>query len=230
MKFSCLACDYDGTIAHDGRVAPSTVAALKSFAAAGGNLLLVTGREIRDLLQIFPEIVMFDCIVAENGALLYDPATRKEQLLAPPPSETLIAELRRRGIQMSVGRAIIATWRPDLEEVTNAIRETNHNARVILNKNAVMILPAGVNKASGLRVALSDLRIAPENVVGVGDAENDLDFLAICGAGVAVANALPEVKSRVAYVTRGDHGTGVEELINELLSGSFDPQHSFRGK
>jgi hydroxymethylpyrimidine pyrophosphatase-like HAD family hydrolase len=80
-----------------------------------------------------------------------------------------------------------------------------------------------VNKASGLHIALSGLGIAPENVVGVGDAENDLDFLAICGAGVAVANALPEVKSKVAHVTRADHGAGVEELINEILSGSFDP-------
>jgi hydroxymethylpyrimidine pyrophosphatase-like HAD family hydrolase len=223
MKFSCLACDYDGTIAHDGKVAPSTLAALKRFAAAGGKLLLVTGREIRDLLQIFPEIVMFDRVVAENGALLYDPATRSEQLLAPPPSEILITELGRRGIQMSVGRAIIATWRPHVQDVISAIRETNQNACVILNKNAVMVLPAGVNKASGLHIALSGLGIAPENVVGVGDAENDLDFLAICGAGVAVANALPEVKSKVAHVTRADHGAGVEELINEILSGSFDP-------
>ena len=222
MKFSCLACDYDGTIAHDGRVAPSTVAALKSFAASGGKLLLVTGREMRDLLQIFPGIAMFDCMVAENGALLYDPATQKERLLAPPPNEILVNELRRRGIQMSVGRAIIATWRPNVQDVTDAIRETKQDVRVILNKNAVMILPERVNKASGLRVALSGLGIAPENVVGVGDAENDLDFLAICGAGVAVANALPEVKSKVAYVTRGDHGAGVEELIDQLLSGRFD--------
>ena len=222
MKFSCLACDYDGTIAHDGRVVPSTVAALKRFAASGGKLLLVTGREIPDLLQIFREISMFDCVVAENGALLYDPSAQKERLLAPPPSEILVNDLRHRGIQMSVGRAIIATWRPNVKDVTDAIRDTKQDVRVILNKNAVMILPAGVNKASGLRVALSDLRIAPENVVGVGDAENDLDFLAICGAGVALANALPEVKSKVAHVTRGDHGAGVEELIDELLSGRFD--------
>jgi hydroxymethylpyrimidine pyrophosphatase-like HAD family hydrolase len=222
MKFSCLSCDYDGTIAHDGKVAPSTIAALRRFAAANGTLLLVTGREIPDLLKIFPENVMFDRIVAENGALLYDPATRNERLLAPPPSEFLVNELRRRGIQMSVGRAIIATWRPNVQDVADAIRETKQDVRVILNKNAVMILPPGIDKASGLRVALSDLRIAPENVVGVGDAENDLDFLAICGAGVAVANALPEVKSKVAYVTHGDHGAGVEELVNELLSGSFN--------
>lgn len=222
MKFSCLACDYDGTIAHDGKVAPSTVASLERFAASGGKLLLVTGREMRDLLQIFPEIAMFDCVVAENGALLYDPATQKERLLAPPPSEILVNELRRRGIQMSVGRAIIATWRPNVQDATDAIRETKQDVRVILNKNAVMILPKGVDKASGLRVALSNLRIAAEDVVGVGDAENDLDFLAICGAGVAVANALPELKSKVAYVTRGDHGAGVEELIDQLLGGRFD--------
>ena len=81
-----------------------------------------------------------------------------------------------------------------------------------------MVLPSGVDKASGLRIALEELRISAHNTVGVGDAENDQAFLALCGYSVAVANALPGVKQRADYVTRADHGAGVVELIDRLLA------------
>src|SRR5262249_25297866 len=55
------------------------------------------------------------------------------------------------------------------------------------------------------------------NAVGVGDAENDHAFLALCEGSVAVANALPAVKEKADLVTRGDHGAGVEELIARLV-------------
>jgi len=50
-----------------------------------------------------------------------------------------------------------------------------------------MVLPAGINKASGLPAALARLRLSPLNVVGIGDAENDTAFLQACGCAVAVA-------------------------------------------
>ena len=50
----------------------------------------------------------------------------------------------------------------------------------------VMVLPPGVNKASGLKAALADLGIVSHKVVGVGDAENDHAFLRLCGCAAAV--------------------------------------------
>jgi hypothetical protein len=80
-----------------------------------------------------------------------------------------------------------------------------------------MILPAGVNKATGLRLALEDLKLSPHNAIGVGDAENDHAFLQICEFSVAVANALPAIKGRVDLVTEGRAGAGVTELANLIL-------------
>ncbi|HEV2729789.1 MAG TPA: HAD hydrolase family protein, partial [Terriglobales bacterium] len=62
------------------------------------------------------------------------------------------------------------------------------------------------NKASGLKAALDELSLSFHNVVGIGDAENDHAFLAVCECGVAVANALPALKDRADIVTAGDHG------------------------
>ena len=90
--------------------------------------------------------------------------------------------------------------------------------RVILNKGAVMVLPPSIDKATGLAAALNELKLAPRNTVAVGDAENDHPLLDACGCGVAVANALPALKDRADFVTRGDHGAGVTELIDRLIA------------
>jgi hypothetical protein len=72
-----LATDYDGTLAHDGVVDDATADSLIAFRLSGRRLLLVTGRELPDLLRVFPRIELFDRVVAENGALLFEPVTKK---------------------------------------------------------------------------------------------------------------------------------------------------------
>ena len=219
MRYFCLCCDYDGTIARDGRVAASTIEALERVSASGRKLVLATGRELNDLLQVFPDIAIFDRVVAENGALLYRPATRDQKLLADPPPREFIEELVRRGVEpVSVGSCIVATWHPNESTVLDVIRTFGLELQVVFNKGAVMILPSGVNKGMGLQVALEELGLSPHNVVGVGDAENDHAFLGMSECSVAVSNALPALKDRVDFVTGGSHGAGVEELIDKLLS------------
>ncbi len=82
-----------------------------------------------------------------------------------------------------------------------------------------MVLPAGINKASGLAAALARLRLSPLNVVGIGDAENDHAFLRACGCAVAVANALPMVKEDADLVASMPRGAGVAETIGRILDG-----------
>jgi HAD superfamily hydrolase (TIGR01484 family) len=222
MQYFVLASDYDGTLATDGQVHDETVAALERLRDSGRKLILVTGRELDDLLRVLPRIDLFDCIVAENGALLYWPATRQEKLLAESPPEEFVKALRDRQISpLSVGRVIVATWHPHETEVIQVIRELGLELQVIFNKGAVMVLPSGINKAAGLKAALAELKISPHNVVGVGDAENDHAFLSFCECSVAVANALPMVKERVDLVTDGSRGEGVVELIDRLIASDL---------
>src|SRR5213075_1974112 len=89
--------------------------------------------------------------------------------------------------------------------------------QIIFNKGAVMVLPAGINKAAGMAAALADLGLSAANVVGVGDAENDHAFLQACGCSAAVANALPTVKEECDIVLENHHGAGVAELIELIL-------------
>jgi HAD superfamily hydrolase (TIGR01484 family) len=218
MRFVCLICDYDGTIARNGKVAASTIQALENVRKSGRRLVLATGRELKELLEVFPEVPLFDRVVAENGGVLYRPRTKEQVVLAEKPPQQFVDELAKRGVTpLSVGECVVATWHPHETTALQVIREMNLELQITFNKNAVMILPSGINKSSGLRVALNELQFSPHNIVGVGDAENDHAFLSLCECSIAVANALPALKERSDWVTAHSHGTGVEEVIQLLV-------------
>ena len=222
MYFVALATDYDGTLAEDGKVSSSTIEALRSLRQSGRKLLLVTGRELPNLQRVFPEIELFDLVVAENGALLYEPATKTETALGAAPPAAFLDWLKNHRVSpLSIGRSIVATWEPNEKIVLQAIRELGLELQIIFNKGAVMVLPSGVNKASGLAAALERLQLSPLNVVGIGDAENDHAFLRACGCAVAVANALPMVKEDAEIVTTAARGAGVAELIRQVIASDL---------
>jgi hydroxymethylpyrimidine pyrophosphatase-like HAD family hydrolase len=222
MRYHLLATDYDGTIATDGRVTAETLDALRAVRATGRKLVLVTGRELEDLLGVHPELEIFERVVAENGALLYRPATKERKRLAEPPPAAFLAALRQRGVApLTTGEVIVATREPHENTVLETIRDLGLELQVIFNKGAVMVLPAGVNKATGLVTALEELKISPHNVVGVGDAENDHSFLKLCERSAAVRGALPALLDTADIALRSDAGAGVEELAAELIESDL---------
>jgi hydroxymethylpyrimidine pyrophosphatase-like HAD family hydrolase len=219
VRFLALATDYDGTLATEGAVDGETVAALQRLAATGRKLILVTGRQLPDLLRVFPEAPLFHAIVAENGAVLYRPASRAVRVLAPPPSQQFVEALKRRGVgPLWQGQVVVATVQPNEVAVMEVIRELGLDLQVILNKGSVMVLPASVDKATGLKEALDELALDAQSVVAIGDAENDQALLAMSGYGVAVANALDTLKATAKHVTRGEAAAGVREIIDWLLA------------
>lgn len=227
MRYYALATDYDGTLAHNGRVDDGTYAALERLRATRRKLILVTGRRLDDLMTVFDRIEIFDRIVAENGALIYDPTTREEQVLGDPPPPQFAERLRAAGAPVDVGRVIVATWSPHETTVLATLREMGLEHHIIFNKGAVMVLPPNVNKAGGLQAALAGLGLSAHNAVAVGDAENDLALLNFCEFAAAVENALPSVKEAVDWVTPRDHGAGVAELIDKLIA---DDLHEFQDR
>jgi HAD superfamily hydrolase (TIGR01484 family) len=218
MRYLALCCDYDGTLATHGKLLPETIPALERLIASGRRLLMVTGRELDDLQRVCERLDLFEYVVAENGALLYHPATRAEETLAPRPPDAFVAKLRERGVErVSEGRVIVATWEPYETIVLETIRDLGLELQVIFNKGAVMVLPASVNKATGLACALERLGLSAHNAVGIGDAENDHALLRSCECSAAVANALPTLKEAADIVTKETHGAGVAELIDALV-------------
>jgi hydroxymethylpyrimidine pyrophosphatase-like HAD family hydrolase len=171
---------------------------------------------------VFPHPAMFERIVAENGAVIYDPATQETEFIASAPPPAFIERLRKEGVPVSIGHSIVATVEPFEHQVLGAIHDLGLEWHIIFNKGAVMALPADVTKATGLAPALAALGIGHRRTIGVGDAENDQAFLRACGLAVAVANALPSVKEMAHVVTAGARGAGVIELVDRVIAGQLD--------
>jgi HAD superfamily hydrolase (TIGR01484 family) len=224
VRYQALACDYDGTLATDGRISDETADAIGRLRKSGRRVVMVTGRQVEDLLAIVapPVLQLFDLIVAENGAVLNKPATGATRTLAEPPPPELAQSMRELGVEpLEVGRVIIATVRPHEVIAVEMIQKLGLELQVVFNKGSVMLLPSGVNKATGLAAALEELGVSLHNVVAVGDAENDHALLASAECAVAVANAVPTLKQRADLVTDGAAGAGVRELCDRLIAGDL---------
>ena len=219
MRYVALAVGLDGTLARDGRCDERCIEALRALAATGRKLILVTGRELRELLEIFPEVRVFDYVVAENGAVMHRPATRESEILAQAPPEILLQELRRRHVTpLTVGSSIVTTVKANEAEVSAALSKLQLDFQLVTNPGALMMLPAGVNKASGVWAALRELGVSRHNLVAIGDGENDLALFEFAGHAVAVQNADTLVKRVANRTTQGSYCEGFLELARDLIA------------
>ena len=127
MRHRVLACDYDGTLATEGVCSDLTVQALKRVAAAGIRLVLVTGRTREELADVFDPGTLFEAIIVENGAVVIDVTTGKEELLGPRLPSRLVDEFARTGVDpLVVGRVLFSTaWSP----ASQAVRRDRQDRR-----------------------------------------------------------------------------------------------------
>jgi hydroxymethylpyrimidine pyrophosphatase-like HAD family hydrolase len=229
VQYEALACDYDGTIASDGTVAQPTVEALRRLRGSAKKLVLVTGRRLEDLLRVFAHTELFERIVAENGGLLYRPATGEYVPLADPPPEKFIGLLRQRGVQpLDLGRVIVATHEPQESVVLQVIRELGLETAAHIQQGRGNDSPAGHQQSQRTEGGVKGTE-APAREGRGGRrrrkrscAARSLRFF---GCGCQCLAALQE---HADLVTASANGAGVVELINEMLEGSlstsnFDP-------
>jgi hypothetical protein len=222
MRYVALAAGFDGTLARDGRCDERCLDALRSLAATGRKLILVTGRVLRELLEIFPEARLFDYVVAENGAVMYHPATRQSAILAQAPPEILIQELQRRQVTpMSVGSSSITTLQTNEEEVRATLRKLELDCQTVANDGVLSVLPSGVDKAFGVQAALKELGLSAHNLAAIGDGENDLALFALAEHAAAVRNADAALKRAADRTTHGAWCDGFLELAHELIANDL---------
>ncbi len=214
MHRRVLAFDFDGTLAENGVVPPQIYAVLERLYASGYVLFLVTGR-LTESVSLGALGDLLTGIVWENGAVLYDTANHETHLPFKQLDRQLVEALTAAGVALENGLAIVSTWDQDKETVWRVINEWGGDAAVISNKGAIMILPAGAAKGSGLQRLLTICGFSPRNLVSFGDAENDLSLLSLGEYGVAVADAVPSLKAIADLVTSQPGPAGVHEVLTE---------------
>jgi hydroxymethylpyrimidine pyrophosphatase-like HAD family hydrolase len=210
--FHAIAVDFDGTLTTHGSPTREVLSAVNRVREGGTKVVLVTGRILAELREVFPEVdEHFDLIVAENGAVLS--AAHVARLLTPPVNFELDESLLRLGIPFRRGQVVLAshsTW--DLA-VTEEIRRLGLECQVVRNRADMMIVPPGISKGFGVFQGLGDLGISHHSTIAIGDAENDHSLLETCELGVAVGNAVDALKMHADLVLEEPEGTGVAAFL-----------------
>jgi hydroxymethylpyrimidine pyrophosphatase-like HAD family hydrolase len=210
--FHAIAVDFDGTLTAHGAPAPDVLAAVAEVRARGTKVVLVTGRILAELREVFPDAdACFDFIVAENGAVLC--AAHVPRLLVPPVPFELDEALLRLGIPFRRGKVVLASNGAWDIAVTEEIRRLGLECQIVRNRGDMMILPPGISKGFGVFQALGDLGISHHSAIGIGDAENDHSLLETCELGVAVANAVDALKTHADLVLEEPEGAGVAAFL-----------------
>jgi hydroxymethylpyrimidine pyrophosphatase-like HAD family hydrolase len=212
MYRQVLAFDYDGTLAENGRVPLELQQALARLRRENFALFLVTGRRYNSL-ELGALHGLFTGIVWENGAVLTLKAIDDLYLPFGYVDARLVAALQTAGVPLEQGTAMVATWMPHKETVWQARVESGADAAIAYNKGALMILPPGAAKGTGLERLLELCGFSPRNLVAFGDGENDISLIQVAETGIAVADAVPGLKEVADIVTSRPGPAGVLEAL-----------------
>jgi len=216
-KIEAIACDYDRTLTDESLVlSKNAVVSLKNARKNGIKVFLASGRRLPFLVDTNERYDFVDVIIAENGAVIYDPANGTKILLGEG-----LEELRSAFADadyVNVEEVIVATTIDHLEDVKAIIRRNDLSVDIELNRNDVMIMPKGINKGSGVAKAAEINGIRREHLACIGDAENDLRMFAVAGIRVAVANAVEDLKNEADIICNEPYGDGVKEFVESLVS------------
>src|SRR4030095_5644049 len=223
MLFKALACDFDGTLASEDRIGEEGRTALGQARAAGLRLVLVTGRTFFELTRVCDCLDLFEAVVAENGAVLYYPAESMIREQGPPPPRRLLAELDRRSIYYQAGRVIVGTARSDEAAVREALTAADVTREIVYNRSALMLLPTGVSKGTGMQQGMRLLGLSAHDVLALGDAENALPLFEACGWCACPASADPEVQERADWIFPGENGQSIASALAGPLLGRHPP-------
>lgn len=79
------------------------------------------------------------------------------------------------------------------------------------------ITKKGINKAVGLRHIAKHFNIPQERIIAFGDEDNDLEMIDYAGIGVAMDNAIDELKSIAKHVTKTNEEEGVRSFLEEYF-------------
>jgi hydroxymethylpyrimidine pyrophosphatase-like HAD family hydrolase len=218
MKFSVLAIDFDGTAARGDVLDPEVRAAIGELRAQGIVVILATGRILEDLRRVAGDLHFVDAVVAENGAVVLFPDSGYSTVNGEPPQDNLLAALRQEGIRIDVGRVVVEADATEAPRILAIVRRLELPLVIAFNRGRLMVLPQTISKATGVRQALTILRLSPHNAVAIGDAENDHELLRVCEVGVAVGWGSDALKASADYVLPGDGPRAVAEYIRALAN------------
>ena len=210
-----LITDFDRTITDEpGILLKNTVDELKKLDT---NHILATGRSLEFVIKLAKKHDLWQCIVCENGAIIYLPKSEKIITIDSKRMKKARKLLKEKNINATYGSVIVSVTADVAESVKKILMRLRKKLNYVINVDELMIAPKYVNKGRGVKLALDYLELNPEKSIVVGDAENDVDLFRIPGFKVAVANANSRLKLIADQITDNPSSKGTIEIVHKLL-------------
>lgn len=177
--------------------------------------------DIKALYQLAAQLEL-PLDVLSDGTVLQLPTAPEKQSLYNVLNNLLefqAAELEMITEDMILNKAVIAYDQSVLDPKIKEIPAHFHEKYEIIKTRSMLLefMPKGVTKAYGISLLAADLGILPEEVMAIGDEENDLPMVEYAGMGVAMDNAVDAVKEVANYITSSNEEDGVAEVIEKFV-------------
>ena len=246
-RIKAIITDLDRTLlCTDKSLSEYTIEVLKKCKVQGIKVMAATARPERTITD-FNAAIGFDAMTVMNGAkvmvgdkvmtygipdglteeMLAKVCGRKEFLFSVETGEILYARdhipefeytLHTEFPKLPAGETaykILVSGEGAAEFVKENLPEGLHCT--VANGHLVQIMGKEANKRNGVQVMLNAFGIAPEEAVYFGDDFDDAEAMQFCGLGVAVDNAIPEVKAVADEIAESNDADGVARWIEEHL-------------
>lgn len=121
----------------------------------------------------------------------------------------------------------VAFGHDDEEQMLSLIKLLNNHPKascydfIRTERRLYEILPKGVNKGLALKKMADLLGVNMSKTIAVGDYNNDISMIQEAGIGIAVANAIDEVKAVADYITVSNNENAIATIIDGLDKGKF---------
>ena len=210
-KLKAVALDVDGTITDNTRkLCVNAINAIYQSENIGIPVIFVTGNVmcVAKALSIF--LGTTGGLVAENGGVI-ESGGRTKILGNIKECVNAYNVLKSK---FDVTRRVLAEDRVS-EMVRDAVMD--FNVVVYDSKFAIHLTDPLVDKGSSLKMVCSDLGLETDEILAIGDGENDIEFFNVAGVKVAVNNADDKLKDIADYITVKSYGDGVAEAMERFI-------------
>ena len=232
MKIEAIAVDIDGTITDDTRkICISAIESLRAAEEKGIPTIIVTGNVVN---YAYAAQVLIGCsggLVAENGGMIFKEGYNNnavEILVNSEYIEKADTHLKERLGENYAKHAshdnnyrateIVFYKTIQRKSIEDALEDYEYRDELEIYDSgfALHVTDKRVNKGTSLKRLCEKNAINMENVMAIGDSENDEDFLKEAGVKIAVGNADDSLKEKSTYVCRNNFGDGVAEAIDKF--------------
>ncbi len=232
VKIDAVAVDIDGTITDSHRrICISAIKAIRALEDKGIPTIIVTGNVANFAYATAVLIGSSGGIVFENGGGIFKEDCNNGEILVLG-DKTEVEKAHQHVIEkvphimnssdndFRLAEKCYYKDNVTREELSNAV--SDFNVIVYDSGFALHLTDPKINKGSSLEKLLEWQNISPENVMAIGDSENDLEFFQHCGFKVAVQNADVRLKEMADYISPLKYGDGVCEAINKFVFNCKD--------